>query len=115
MTADQIAEKIGKVFGSVDGISGETVIYFFSDESVVTPPTGWPQDLERRIESWGSAFVGWYHSQNNKVTIRDKSTGGWREVDLPLPLVPSNNALHLQTTPVTIPAFARIPPYASFI
>jgi hypothetical protein len=114
LDAEQLAVTVAIILKNAGGVADETVIYFFNDESVVEPRSGWPQDLGRRIKSWGTAYVGWHKLHSGKVTIRDRSAGGWRTVELPFPQVPSNNALHLRTTPVIILASARMPPYAGF-
>ena len=114
LDATQLAKTIELVIENAGGIRDDTTIYFVSDETIVEPRSGWPQDLGRRIETWGPKFVGWHKHQSGNITIRDNSSGGWRTVALPFPQVPSNNALHLQTAPVTLLASARTAPYASF-
>ncbi len=99
LDAEQLALTVAKVLKNAGGVADETMIYFVNDESVVEPQSGWPQDLGRRIESWGMAYVGWHRLHSGKVTIRDRSTDGWKTVDLPFPQVPSNNALHPSLDP----------------
>jgi hypothetical protein len=92
MNPNEIAEAIDYVFESVGGIDRESIIYFFNDDRIVAPTGGWPADYLRRVESWGPALVGWYYSHGNTATIRDKASGGWREVELPLQQLPSSIA-----------------------
>jgi len=99
LNTEELAATVTKVIANAGGVGHGTVIYFVNDESVVEPRSGWPQDLGRRIKSWGAAYVGWHSLLSGKMTIRDHSSGGWRTVDLPFPQVPSNNALRLKTGP----------------
>ncbi len=95
LNAEQLGSTISIVLKNAGGVADETVIYFVNDESVVAPRSGWPQDMGRRIESWGAAYVGWHKLHSGRITIRDDSADGWRTVGLPFPQVPPNNALHL--------------------
>ena len=63
--------------------SGDTLIFFFRDESVLHRDLV-PASHERRIESWGNALVGSYNTHSNLLTVRSASSDKWRNIHLPI-------------------------------
>ena len=82
MDAEQARSVIIAVLDGTTRSSGDTRIFFFRDESVLHR-NSWPADQGRLIESWGSAFVGAYHTHTQLLTVRSAADDEWRELHLP--------------------------------
>ncbi len=72
---------IGSVLDNTSRIAGDTRIIFLSDPSVLDRDWQY-QNMEKRLESWGDAFVGTYHTHSSLLTVRSSSDNGWRNVHL---------------------------------
>ena len=64
--------------------AGETRIIFLSDPTVFDRDWQY-QNMEKRLESWGDAFVGTYHTNSGLLTVRSSSDDEWRNVRLEIP------------------------------
>ncbi len=82
MDAEQALSVVIAVLDGTTRISGDTRIFFFRDESVLRRDR-WPTDQGKLIESWGSAFVGVYHTHTQLLTVRSTTDDEWREIHLP--------------------------------
>ena len=81
MTAMQARRVVINVLDSTTRRAGDTSIYFFSDESVLRRDR-WPAEQGLLMESWGSAFVGVYRTENEVLTVRSITQDDWREIHL---------------------------------
>ena len=59
----------------------DTRIIFLSDPSVLDRDWQY-QNMEKRLESWGDAFVGMYHTNSGLLMYRSSSDGKWRNIEL---------------------------------
>jgi hypothetical protein len=82
MSAKQALRVVIEVLDGTTRKAGDTSIYFFSDESVLRRDR-WPAEQGLLIESWGSAFVGVYRTENEVLIVRSTSKDDWREIHLP--------------------------------
>ena len=71
---------IETVLDETSRIAGDTRIIFLSDPSVLDG--GQYQNMEKRLESWGDAFVGKYHTNSGLLTVKSTSDNGWRNVHI---------------------------------
>ncbi len=70
------------VLDGTDRLTGETMILFFSDDSVAERGR-WPTPPRRLLEEWGGSFVGVYHTNSQILTVRAVGEDEWLEVFLP--------------------------------
>lgn len=61
--------------------AGDTRIIFLSDPSVLDRDWQY-QNIEKRLSSWGDAFVGMYHTNSGVLMYRSSSDGKWRNIEL---------------------------------
>ena len=65
-------------------IAGDTQIIFLSDPSVLDRDWQY-QNMEKRLESWGDALIGTYHTNSGLLTVRSSSNDEWQNVRLEIP------------------------------
>ncbi len=61
--------------------AGDIRIVFLSDPTVLERDRQY-QDMEKRLASWGDAFVGMYHTNSGHLMYRSSVDGEWRNVFL---------------------------------
>ena len=61
--------------------AGDTRIIFLSDPYVLDRDWQY-QNMEKRLVSWGDAFVGMYHTNSGLPMYRSSSDGKWRNIEL---------------------------------
>ncbi len=71
------------VLDQTSRISGDTRIIFLSDPSALDRDWQY-QNMEKRLESWGDAFIGTYHTNSGLLTVRSSTDDEWRIVRLDL-------------------------------
>ena len=83
LSEQQAHSIIVAVLDNTSRIAGDTRIIFLSDPSVLDRERQY-QNMEKRLESWGDAFVGTYHTQSSLLTVRSTCDNDWRNVYLPI-------------------------------
>ncbi len=71
------------VLDQTSRIAGDTRIIFLRDPSVLDRDWQY-QNMEKRLESWGDAFIGTYHTNSGLLTVRSSTDDEWRIVRLDL-------------------------------
>lgn len=72
---------IEAVLDKTSRLAGDTRLIFLADPAVLERDWQY-QNMEKRLESWGDAFVGTYHTNSGLLTVRSTSYGEWRNVRL---------------------------------
>jgi hypothetical protein len=56
-------------------------VIFLRDPAVLDRKNNF-QNMEERLASWGSSFVGMYHRNTGFLMYRSSADGGWRNIQL---------------------------------
>ena len=83
LSEKQARNIIVAVLDNTSRLAGETQLLFLSDPSVLDRDWQY-QNMEKRLESWGDAFIGAYHTHSSLLTVRSASENEWRDVYLPI-------------------------------
>ena len=69
------------VLNQTSRVAGYTLIVFVSDSYILERDWQY-QDMERRLENWGDAFVGAYYTNSGLLTVRSAIDGKWQNISL---------------------------------
>ncbi len=81
LSKDEAYNLIKTVLHQTSRRAGDTRLIFLSDPAVLDRDWQY-QDMEKRLASWGDAFVGMYHTSSGLLMYRSSTDGKWRNIHL---------------------------------